>query len=68
MFLVLFQDSGGRDSPRFNVFVSDFNQGKEEVREGGGGVQDFLACPQGWEDSSLIFHELLTLFWGGGDR
>ena len=66
VFLVLFQDGGGSVSPRFNVFVSDFERGGSRERERDGGVQDYLACPHGWEDSSLIFHELLTQFWQGG--
>ena len=37
--LVLFKDGGRRVSPIFHLFVSDVNQGNEEV----GWVQDFLA-------------------------
>ena len=32
VFLVLFKDEECRVSPRFQLFVSDVNQGKEEVR------------------------------------
>ena len=33
VFLVLFQDGGGSVSPRFNVFVSDFERGGSRERE-----------------------------------
>ena len=46
-FLVLFKRLGLRVGPRFHLFVSDVNQ-----RNGAGYVQYFLACPQGWKDSS----------------
>ena len=35
-------------SSKFHLFVYDVNQGNEGV----GWVQDFLAWPQGWKDSS----------------
>ena len=47
-YLVLFKGGGRRESPRFHLFVSDFNQGSK----GAGWVQDFLAWLQAWKDSS----------------
>ena len=41
VFLVLFKDERCRVSPRFNLFVSDVNQGMKDVAW----VQDFLAWP-----------------------
>ena len=41
VFLVLFKNGGCRVSPRFNIFVSDVNQGIKDVAW----VQDFLAWP-----------------------
>ena len=42
-YLVLFKGGGHKMSPRFHLFVSDINQGNDEV----GCVQDFLPSPQG---------------------
>ena len=46
-YVVLFKSGGHKMSPKFHLFVSDIDQGNEEVR----GVQDFLAWSQGWKDS-----------------
>ena len=47
-FLVLFKGGGYRVSPRFHLIVSDVNQRNEEAVW----VQDFLAWPLGWKNSS----------------
>ena len=46
--LVLFKGGAHKMNPRFHLFVSDVNQGKEGV----GWVQDFFVWLQGWKDSS----------------
>ena len=46
-YLVLFKGRGHKMSPRFHVFVSDFNQGNKGVVW----VQDFLPWLQRWKDS-----------------
>ena len=46
-FLVLFKGGGCRVTPRFHLFVSDINQGKEWA----GWIQDFPEWLQGWKDS-----------------
>ena len=44
--LVLFKGGAHKMNPRFHLFVSDVNQGKEGV----GWVQDFFVWLQGWKD------------------
>ena len=56
-FLVLFKGGECRVTPRFHLFVSDVNQGKEKA----GWIQDFLVWPQEWKDSPLIFSEMLNI-------
>ena len=46
-FIILFKVGGRRVSPRFYLFVSDFNQ----RNEGAGCVQDILAWLHGWKYS-----------------
>ena len=48
MYMVLFRGARHKMSPRFHLFISDVNQGNEGV----GWVQDFLAWPPEWKDSS----------------
>ena len=48
-FLVLFKDGGPRVSPRFHLFLSNFNQ----PNKGAGYVQDILVWPQVLERFSL---------------
>ena len=55
-FLVLFKGWHHRVSPRYYVFVSDVNQGSK-----GAWIEDFLACPQGWNNTPQIFCKLLKM-------
>ena len=61
-FLVLLKGRECRVIPRFHLFVSDVNQGKENA----GWIQNFLVWLQEWKESSLIFCKMLNIWWGVG--
>ena len=58
VLLVLSKNGGPSVGPRFHLFVSDVNERNEETVW----VQNFLAWPQGWNETSESFLVEINLY------